>query len=408
MFAFFLSSIYCYEKIICICIPSDCYSFDNDCKTQKNLDPTSPSFVDDFLYMKKNARDLILVLNNKNKGLDIAFDLRIFTGLNITFRANSYFAKNFIRFDYIHDQEYSASISIITNKPNFVTTFNCLDKNNNTRLRMNTINISTVQFYLNQTTELFINDLYSYMLSLVNVSNIIKTKVGVSCFILDKYDLLTTKVSKSSIKIIYNGTELKYNSQPGENYIIKGRSTGYYALMGNLTIELDEGASYNDLKNINYTLLKKVEFKGKLWKPTESEPLLYLIYCETVVVPPGNFPYSIFCPNIYLHLSGDTSIYGMIEGRLFSETVSATKMYLNTVSEKTINITFLDHINSNIFMQSPYLNVTIYDYRSLYTSSGTKEFPIGFSFNEYTSSHIYCEKFRIGEFDVLTGGLIDI
>lgn len=392
-FALFISFTSADEfwKTICICPPDKCKKYTKcDNLGQPFLDPDSPSFIEDFNLLRKNIKNVEVYFNAFNI-FDVNFDMRDIAGLTMNFVTNNY--KVNIILKYLNDDTYKGSF--LTFADSCVPRFIPIEDDKQT----NVLNIGLIKakntpvlFFKNKgkNTVLKIASFELGTASLLNISAIEKTASGLNYFKLWKEDTVDIRFSKSGTSFKLNSNNIGLTLMKGDSFKFEG-SGGTSTNADTIKLTIDADIPYADIPDFYICYMSFVQLYGKFWKPSETSPIKTITQVRSILVPAGDFPFSVFADNFELNFTGDTTFYGDIDALLSN--YGASKMAVNTDSTKKINITFNGYVDSMITVKSPYLNLNINNLTVNDNMLDSKFFPVGCCFNDKAASYTFVKSF---------------
>lgn len=319
--------------------------------------------------------------------MNIKLDLRSFNGLNINF--SSYLSNVYINFTYVNNEEYGGNDFNFDYKtfPSFVPIPDSLETN---KLKIGTISspLSKVVFYPNgeKFTHLEFKSLDISTEALTNISSLTKVKTGEISFKINNKDSIEFKFSKTNPWFKLNDKELNFKYLQGDSIKITGAAQYAPKFQDKLKIIIDSDMNFHDIPSLSFNEISTVEFVGKLWKPSDESPLNVINKCGNLIIPEGDFPFTILADTVNLKINGNTTIHGDIDASKWI--TSSAKMIVSTNSTEKTFVYFKGYVDSTINIESPYLNIVIDNFISNSTDDHTTQFPVGFSFNENITSHI--------------------
>lgn len=381
-----------FVKTICLCEPGQCQDDNEICVNQPWINPTSPNFIDDFNLARKNNKNIYLV-SNQYSCFNINLDLRQISGFHIKFSAvDAFTSMVYVNFNYVSGEDYSSTnlefepMEFFAGQ--FIVSFTPIEDKKPSILKIGDLNVreQVVQF---TQTELYCKSVDFHAVSLTNVTSLNKIGSGEIHLTLLNSDKIDIKFSKDSSKFSINDAISSISLLHDDLLSFMGAKRKFEKSGNSIKIDIASDFPEEKLPTFKINNIPDVEFSGKLWKPSTTNPLFKITNVINLAIPAGDVPIEIYSDVVNLQVSGDCTIYGDVDSARYSDEISS-RFNINTKTEKTTKVSFTGFIDSELFIQSPYLDIDIYNYSSNVTEQFNflKIFPIGFSFNEKAASHV--------------------
>lgn len=388
-----------YAKLICACVPSKCDSYDDLCQGAPVLDPTSMAFNDDFTAARKNIKDITFRVSSIDSHT-FDLDLRILAGLNIDFTSEGGEVR--INFKYV-SEDYGGKNFFFDDK--YFPTFTPIDSTKSFRFGSIKSDKNYPLFERNgdDKIDIYYQEIQFTMKTLENVAGLYKTKPGNTLLNFGESDKIEVtfayQVSDSKIKI--NGIDHPISYTKEDTYSFIGVFDNY-PREEELNIIIGENLGPIEVPSFDISSISSVSIKGKLWSPTEIKPVqpIYKIY--NLSIPSGDFPFNIYSNQIYLVVSGDTIMHGTIDAYTYQ--TSTASLYIDTKATSKVKLDIIGTIDSRIYPTSPFLDITLENYYFNESSRWSRDFPIGYSFNDKVYSHVLVKKVTFADEKKSTDG----
>lgn len=387
-----------YQKTICICTPTECDPDNEMCQGHNLLDPTSPTFPEDFDKERNSIRDIVIAFNNPYpEYLSAKIDMSMIAGFNITIQPNYYLD---LEIDYDPSVNYS-STNIYADSYLVTLFFKPKDTSASTKLFIIGNLFATVQ-----TDVYFFNDnkspltVYYHNLNIpvppiANISGFIQSAKGNETeFRFNSKDkIMSFDFNKAETSLTYMDEKKTFKINKGSNLTFK--SNGNPSFTDGVTVKLGDGVQYSDIPKLFFFKNSHLRFEGNLWKPKDDSELIDLFKCYDVFVDCVNLPFNIISSSqTILTYKDKSTIYGTVVGEGYGDFLSMT--IIPNVPNKEATITFNKNVSLIINMSTPYVVANFKEY------SPTKwedpfSFPLLFATDGVTTSRAVIESYTFAQ-----------
>lgn len=383
-----------FSRTICLCEKDRCYDPYN-CDSSNTVNPFSPTFIDDLNIARNNIKNINLVLK-ASKQFEMKIDLRLLSGLNITFEAYVYEIP--ITFIYDSNLDYKGTLLYFNFnffRKRFAPIFVPVDdKTPSNDLRLDTLYTfgQPVTFCKKGeiSTSLYYNNLNMAASSLENISSLLKLHNGVTNFSTLSKQSFEVLISKTEKKFKFNGNNINISTLEGDSIILKASMRTKVIEDTSFKLTIDKDFPDNEIPFLTFNNFTHVEIYGKLWKPSETRPINQLYDVTSLIIPPGDVPLAIYSLTFEMTVSGDATIYGDIHK---SSGWKTNKMNITSLTNAKSKVVFKELVSSEIYMRSPYVDIEVMKFYNPNADHRNFHFPIAFCFNEEVYSHVIIKKF---------------
>lgn len=359
-----------FSKMICIAIEQ---KDDNDspCKDEINLNPTSSTFYEEYTSLRKNSRDINIIINDR-RAITFDFNIQILSGQNVHFTAIN---DNSATINFLFKSSADYSACNFSFDSSIKSIFKSVNEEASSKLIIGNIIGSNTMFGTKDSSiELLYRTLDVPVNSLEFVSKLTQDKKGYTNLSLSKNDKLDISFAQPKTFVL-NGVSKECSFVEGQPMKFTGSATNN-EIHDTLKVTYPELKDMSRMPIIEYLKISELNFIGELWSPTDTNPLILLDKCVMIKVNSAHFPFTCISSKMTIHVQKSINIYGEIDSSDFN---SYCDLFINSDSNQAIDVRFEKHIRAIMTIQSPIVNVELMNISSKVKN---KDFPIYPAINE--------------------------